>query len=894
MKFISCHVENFGKLADFSFEFSEGTNVICEENGWGKSTFAAFIRAMFYGLEGEHKRNPLENERKKYKPWQGGAFGGWLVFEIQGRQYQISRIFHDKEKNDEFELRDAKTNLPSKDYSKKIGEEIFQIDRESFLRTVFIGQNECETSPTDDINAKIGSLADNANDLNRFDAAYARLTEIVNALTPQRASGALAKRREEIARCERIFKEGEGILQKMELSRGEAREREERYHTLKEKLSQAAKLQERVLKSQSVFAERTEWARLKHAAAEKAEAYEAAMEKFPGEIPALLQVKEQIARCAELGRAYERVSLYRMDREEERTLSALEEAFYDGVPGAGEFEENQKKVSELLRLSREFDAGQMSRAERERFTQLAPRFLQETESVASVAANWAQRNQKKAALPSGQAALTALQAAFRAQNKQNGQNGKNARPKRYGFLFFTGILLAAAGIAVAAMLSTAAGIGAAVLGAVLILAGAWKKMGVPGADGAWEETGNPEIARLSEQIEEDTALIRRVDEETAAYLRAHGREFTGRSEHEVTLALQEIAMENAEYQALKRKEQCAMEGEGAERIRRYQKEIEAFFKRYGGAAPQAHYEEGLYALKERAATYTALAEKREKFRKAEAAYEQIRSGIAAFYKEYGFVPEQNISLQLNDIRDAVYDYEDAKEACDCAAAELSEFEAEHDIAGLEAAGEAENLPSFEEIHETVLAWNEEIERVRDEQTAGQKAMEDLREAYDEWEENRVKLEQLREMQEIQQKKYELVFAARAKLAQAKEAMTAKYAAPILEGFGKYYELITRKPAKHFRVDANTAVTVEAYGKQREVDTLSRGWRDLAGICLRIAFADAMYPGEAPVLILDDPFTNFDDEKIAAGRDFLAEVSKKYQVVYFTCSKARDMEKAGAR
>ncbi|MDE7212615.1 MAG: AAA family ATPase, partial [Lachnospiraceae bacterium] len=57
MKFISCHIENFGKLSDFSFEFSEGTNVICEKNGWGKSTFAAFIRAMFYGLEGGRKRN---------------------------------------------------------------------------------------------------------------------------------------------------------------------------------------------------------------------------------------------------------------------------------------------------------------------------------------------------------------------------------------------------------------------------------------------------------------------------------------------------------------------------------------------------------------------------------------------------------------------------------------------------------------------------------------------------------------------------------------------------------------------------------------------------------------------------------------------------------------------
>ena len=84
MRLISCHIENFGKLQDCSMEFQNDLNVICEKNGWGKSTFAAFIRAMFYGLEGERKRNIEENERKRYKPWQGGIFGGQLVFEEHG------------------------------------------------------------------------------------------------------------------------------------------------------------------------------------------------------------------------------------------------------------------------------------------------------------------------------------------------------------------------------------------------------------------------------------------------------------------------------------------------------------------------------------------------------------------------------------------------------------------------------------------------------------------------------------------------------------------------------------------------------------------------------------------------------------------------------------------
>ena len=84
MKLLKCHVENFGRLHDYEYTFTEGVNYICQDNGWGKSTFAAFIRAMFYGLDGERKRSLEENERKRYAPWQGGAFGGSLDFEVEG------------------------------------------------------------------------------------------------------------------------------------------------------------------------------------------------------------------------------------------------------------------------------------------------------------------------------------------------------------------------------------------------------------------------------------------------------------------------------------------------------------------------------------------------------------------------------------------------------------------------------------------------------------------------------------------------------------------------------------------------------------------------------------------------------------------------------------------
>ena len=56
MRLIKCHIENFGKLQNFDYEFGEGLNTIKQINGFGKTTFAHFIKAMLYGLPSTTKK----------------------------------------------------------------------------------------------------------------------------------------------------------------------------------------------------------------------------------------------------------------------------------------------------------------------------------------------------------------------------------------------------------------------------------------------------------------------------------------------------------------------------------------------------------------------------------------------------------------------------------------------------------------------------------------------------------------------------------------------------------------------------------------------------------------------------------------------------------------------
>ena len=145
MKLIECYVNNFGVLSDFSFNFKDGLNVIKEENGFGKSTLAAFIKSMLFGLEDTKRPSLSENDRKKYEPWQGGSWGGSLTLSCGKKTYRIERSFFKKASLDEIRVFDTETEKPVDIFSEKSpGEFLLGIDRDGFERTVFLSERDID------------------------------------------------------------------------------------------------------------------------------------------------------------------------------------------------------------------------------------------------------------------------------------------------------------------------------------------------------------------------------------------------------------------------------------------------------------------------------------------------------------------------------------------------------------------------------------------------------------------------------------------------------------------------------------------------------------------------------------------------------------------------------
>lgn len=174
MRLKECYVTAFGKLKDAKFVFDEPLTVINEDNGWGKSTLAAFIKCMFYGLSGDRKHSLEENERMRYKPWNSTEkFGGFVVFERADREYRLERFFGNKEAEDSVRLYDNLSGVEYKN-TEKLGRRLFDLDEDGFFSTAFFSQKDFEVKSNSSITAKFNSLYE-TSDADVYDKAIEKL-----------------------------------------------------------------------------------------------------------------------------------------------------------------------------------------------------------------------------------------------------------------------------------------------------------------------------------------------------------------------------------------------------------------------------------------------------------------------------------------------------------------------------------------------------------------------------------------------------------------------------------------------------------------------------------------------------------------------------------------------
>lgn len=220
MRIIECNIDKFGVICNKKFTFSPNLNCIINENGTGKTTLCAFIKAMLYGIGDTKKTSLDENDRKRYLPWGIGTAQGSLTFSVGTRTYRVERTFGAKASEDTFALYDLKSGQISTDYTENLGCELFGIDRDGYEQTVYLSERAlAPTGENKSVSAKLSDLVGADGDIGVMDDAMKILENQrkflqkkgnVGAISDQRRAlfekddeiSALSQKEEEAARAE--------------------------------------------------------------------------------------------------------------------------------------------------------------------------------------------------------------------------------------------------------------------------------------------------------------------------------------------------------------------------------------------------------------------------------------------------------------------------------------------------------------------------------------------------------------------------------------------------------------------------------------------------------------------------------------------------------------------
>lgn len=878
MRLIRCHIENFGKISDRTIEFEGGVNVFCESNGWGKTTLAAFILTMFYGFGNDGKRDDYENDRRRYRPWQGGVYGGQLTYEKEGRRFVISRVFGTKPAEDNTELRDADTNLPVPYVDSQPGEDIFGIDRKSFCRTAFITQNDCVTSTTDSINAKLGNIADHTDDINNYDKVAGKLTDLLNSMSQRRATGRLYKMKKELTELEGQLRQSESIDKNIEELNGRIAEQKERIERLKSEQKELQQKRSRLSSYGDVKAKRERYESLAEEVKVREEALQQAGSVFPGKIPEAEAVAAAIKDCQQMVSLKDSRNTYELDKEEESSYRELSLLFDGGVPDERLADSFAEKARRLKSYRHELEARKPDREEAMRLEELSKRFekrIPEEADFAGIRSALHEKEERKNALNAKVSGYEMLRSAPMPEAESNG-----------GMIVIIAALVLMAAGAAGLFVSFPAGVAGIAFGVILLLTGIVLKRRSDADFREKKRLAEDRIRVLTDGIDEDNAFIESIDRRAEEFLAMYGIEY---NQYDVNESLYELKSDAERYKKLLIKVNDEnIEGYEAN-IRRLSEELNSFFIRYGesAAAESEDCENRIYNIGRKAAEFSRLENRKKEYNRIDGEYHLYKKKVENFFEALGMTAEMPKVLdRLLLIRSNLQDYEQCVKEYETAKAQLDVFADENDTKQLLDTEVPEESSSMEELDERINSIISEIDELNGTIRAYQSQADGSSEKRDELTEKESEYRRLRESYESSLKKLKLIELTKEYLEKSKTSFTAKYMEPIMKGYRKYYSMLSGEEADNYHIDADTRLTVEESGMQREIRFLSTGYSDLIGICMRMALVDAMYEEEKPFVVFDDPFVSLDEEKTEKGKTFLGSLSDEYQVIYFTCHGGR--------
>ena len=150
----------FGALEGATLELEEGLNLLQLPNEGGKSTWCAFLRAMFYGIPTRERdtRTTLA-EKNRYQPWSGSPMAGEMLLTWGGRDLILRRFAKGASPFGGFQAVYADTGETVPGLTgENCGERLLGVGREVYQRSAFVGQSGVPIDADPDLEKRIAAL----------------------------------------------------------------------------------------------------------------------------------------------------------------------------------------------------------------------------------------------------------------------------------------------------------------------------------------------------------------------------------------------------------------------------------------------------------------------------------------------------------------------------------------------------------------------------------------------------------------------------------------------------------------------------------------------------------------------------------------------------------------
>jgi len=808
MRITRIDIENFGKLNNFHLQLDTNPVILLQDNGWGKSTLAAFIRVMFFGFMDEGKRKVTERERLIMKPWNNGVYGGSVSFEVNGRQYRLERTFGTKISEDKGRLVDITTKIACNDYDIDIiGEQLFGINADAYIRTIFVGQNNLEVRNDkdgidDSITAKIGNLTEATDDINNYDNVIDRLKMLSNSIKSGNKKGEINVLLEQKDRIVRKLNTEDSIAANIQKLSAQI---EDIADSLEKDRNQMIKLDEEYEKAGRLEAVKTNYdnqLQLMHDLEECREKLKEQSSIFEKRIPDSEEVEKMILtineatalkeKCQSLSKMLDRsgqeISISNNRPEGttvENILSTISKR-QDCIANLKEAEIKYEHEQEVFQIRKDM-LDMEFRHRQEEYEKQLQEHVRRVKAVATMSY-----------LIAGMISVAAIAGAV------------------VGFLVTKRLLL----FVIAAIIIVIAI-------AIVIIASinSKKKFG----------TAIPPNRNQKDSYDDEERQLERITE----LIQVH-----------------------------------------RDKIDTCSKAIQAFCEKYHFKDDEA-LENNLHILLGKISAQNNAGEMDKEYNNSCKRLEELAENIKSWFESISSVPVnewfdtalryklglnsiEQITGQINSLLTKLANYE--------------KYEQEYS-----------NLRETKTVAEIIKLKNELDDRIDNSKILIEtlsRQLEELQNLQAEIENEKENLTIIDEKLKENQHKYDIINKTMGYLNKAKEQLSSRYMDPIGDAFAKYYSFITTEYIDAYEVDADIRLTRQELGMGRDSSSLSKGYKDLVDVALRMALIEVMYGGEKPWIIFDDPFVNLDSEKLGQVRNFLKEVSKEYQVIYFTCHESR--------